>query len=189
MRAQGKTRMTATATKPAGWRIFWPLYVIGWGLLAAQAAINGPLSTAVSPNGILDHQVAGTAARVNEIQAAWAAAGALQLARWSMGVDLAFISFATVAGLFGAVLIFRDGQSAALRALAATAGAAMLVFGIADFTETISQIVQATSTGSDTLAALAASVNAIKIGAFLFGSVALIAALIWRGMGRRRAAA
>lgn len=174
--------MNATPTPRGGWRIFWSLYVIGWALLAAQAATNGRLATAASPRGILDHQVAGTAARVDEIQSAWATAGTLSFARLSMGVDLLFIGFATVAGVFGAVLIFRDGRSAALRAVGAVAGAAMLVFGLADYTETISQVVQVVSAGSDPLAALAASVNAIKIGAFLFGSVALIIALIWRGM-------
>jgi hypothetical protein len=70
---------------------FWRYWLGGLLLLAFMAALNPYLANAVAPWAILDHQTAGSAARVDAIQFAWARDGVLNLARFSMAIDLLFI--------------------------------------------------------------------------------------------------
>lgn len=161
-----------------GWRTFWVLFAAGWALFAFLAGTNGQMVTPVSPGGILDHQVAATAARVDEIQGAWAQAGNLSFARLSIGLDLVFIGVLTVAGVIGGVRIARARQGAILKGIGWLTAVGFLVFGGADYTETISQFIQVMSHGIDPLAQLAATANKPKIIAFLVGHAALIVGLI-----------
>jgi hypothetical protein len=160
------------------WRLFWSLFGLGWGLFAFLVATNGQMVTPVSATGIVDHQVAGSAARVDEIQGAWAAAGRLDFARLSIGVDLLFIGVLTVAGIVGGVAITRAARGPVLRVVGQVAALAFLVFGVADYAETIAQFVQVMSAGDDGLAGLARTANTPKVFAFLGGHVLLIAGLV-----------
>lgn len=173
-------------TTPGGWRLFWGLFALGWALFAFLAATNGQMVTAASPGGILDHQVAGTAARVDEIQGAWAAAGKLGFARLSIGVDLLFIGVLSVAGVIGGVKIARAANGPLLRGAGWLTALAFLVFCGADYAETIAQFIQAMSgRGIDALAQLAAAVNPPKVAAFLAGHGLLLAGLIGLRVARR----
>ncbi|MDX2234046.1 MAG: hypothetical protein NW200_06070 [Hyphomonadaceae bacterium] len=167
---------------------FWLLFAVGWALFAVLALTNGGLVTAASPGGVLDHQVAGSAARVDEIQAAWRAAGALPAAQFAIGLDLAFIGVLTAAGTIGGVRIAQGASGPVVRALGAFAAVAFLAFGLADYAETIAQFVQVNAAGDDDLARLAATANPPKITAFLAAHVALAGGLAGRWLARRRAA-
>jgi hypothetical protein len=177
--------MSESAKKP-NWRLFWSLFVVGWGLFAFLAATNGQMVTPVSPGGILDHQVAGTAARVDEIQGAWAAAGTLTFARLSMGVDLLFIGVLSIAGVTGGVAVARAARGPILRAIGWLAAAAFLIFCGTDYTETLSQFTQAWSQGIEPLARLAKTVNPPKVLAFLAGHGLLFAGLLGVMVLRKR---
>ncbi len=177
--------MAAARTKH-GLGLFWGLFALGWTLLALLVALNALVITDASPGGIPDHQVAGTAARVNEIQAAWAGAGAMDYARLGIGLDLVFIGVLTAAGVIGGVRIAQGAAGPVLRALGAFTAVAFLAFGGADYTETIAQFVQVNTRGDDALAALAAAANAPKLSAFLVAHVALAAGLAARFITRNR---
>lgn len=179
--------MAARARRGLG--LFWGMFAAGWALLAVLAAANALMVTDVSPGGILDHQVAGTASRVNEIQDAWAAAGAMDSARFAIALDLVFIGVLTAAGVIGGVRLAQDAAGPVLRALGAFTAVAFLAFGAADYAETIAQFVQLTARGDDALAALAAAANAPKLSAFLVAHVALAAGLAARFIARNRAPA
>lgn len=174
-------------TTKTSWRPFWIPFAAGWALFVFMASTNSRLATAASPNGILDHQSAGTAARVDEIQHAWAAAGSLGFAQLSMGLDLVFIGLVTIGALVACALIWRRA-SGALKLFAGLTALAWLAFGATDYTETIAQVVQAHSAGADNLAGLAASVGLVKSVSFVAGNVALIAALLWHRATVRKAA-
>jgi len=160
------------------WRPFWILFGLGWALFAFLVATNGQMVTDASPRGILDHQVAGSAARIDEIQRAWADSGKLDFARLSMGVDLVFIGVLSVAGVVGGVRIAGAAKGPILRRFGWLTTLPFLVFGATDYAETLSQFVQVMSQGSDVLAQVAAAVNQTKVVSFLAGNTALIAGLI-----------
>lgn len=172
---------------PASTRAFWILYVVAWALFAVLVGTNGQMVTEASPNGILDHQVAGTAARVKEIQDAWAAAGSLDAARMSMGLDLVYIGVLTAAGVTGGRYVARASGNALAGGLGWLTLVAFLVFGAADYAETISQIIQALNQPDDTLAHVAQTANGPKGLAFLAGHVLLGMGLLGAGLTRGKA--
>jgi hypothetical protein len=137
--------------------------------------------------GISDHQVAGTAAKIDAIQNAWQAAGVLLIARASMAIDLLFIGVYSWGAWNGGKLM-RGDASPGVRRIGRLVMAAALVFLITDYTETLCQFVQVMQmTGSDALAAAAATVQPIKSLAWLVTFVGLLAALFLRRMARRSA--
>lgn len=170
------------------WGLFWVLFAAGWGLFVFLAATNVQMVTPVSPGGILDHQVAATAARVDEIQGAWSRAGKLPFARLSIGMDLVFIGVLTVAGVIGGVRIARARSGPVLKNIGWLTSVGFLVFGGADYLETISQFIQVMSHGIEPLAQLAVTANKLKIIAFLVGHAALIVGLIGVFLTREKAA-
>lgn len=176
------------ADRTPKWGLFWGLFALGWALFAFLVATNGMMATETSPRGILDHQVAGTAAKVDAIQAAWAHAGHLEFARMSMATDLVFIGVLTTAGLIGGAQIAGAANGALVRLLGWITAGAFLVYGLADYLETIPQLVQAMSRGSDSLAQLAATANRPKVIGFLLGHLALAAGLAGVWLGRPKAA-
>ncbi len=177
----------ADATGKAQWRLFWIFYVIGWAVFAYIAVTNGTLATAESPGGILDHQAAATASRVERIHAAWKAKDVFDFAALSMTLDLVFITFATIAGVIGGYLIARAGG---LRGLLGWATLFLwIVFGACDYIETTCQLVQVLQdAGKDELAGLAATVRPPKMVTFVAGTLALWAGLAWTGMAARKKA-
>ena len=73
-------------------RRFWRFWLGGLLLLALMIAMNPLFANEVSPWGIRDHQSAGTALRVDAIQAAWQAAGVMGWARLGIAIDLVYIA-------------------------------------------------------------------------------------------------
>ncbi|MDZ7587765.1 MAG: hypothetical protein U5J78_00830 [Parasphingorhabdus sp.] len=168
------------------WPVFWLLWLGGLAALMVLIFTNSALVTTASPGGILDHQAAGSAARVNAIQLAWADAGKSVVARWSMIGDLLFITLYSIGGIIGGRLIWRDGFAPRLKKLALIAILVFALFGLADYTETLAQLAQLLQgEGSDFLSALAALARPAKMLFFVAATLLLILILIWRAIERR----
>lgn len=163
------------------WRNFWIFWGGGMALFLYLVATGGVLETAVAPGGIFDHQSALTGERVDAIQQSWAAAGVLDTARWGMIADLVFITLYMSGGIIGGRLIWQRAQSPTLKKVGLLCVLSYFLFGLTDYIETICQLVQlAREQGSDILAATAAMARPVKTMAWIVGTVAMIAALIWR---------
>ena len=168
-------------------RNFWRFWLGGLLILAAMIAMNPWFVTDVSPWGIRDHQSAGSAARVDAIQAAWQAAGVLGQARLGIAIDLVYIAVYSFGAYCGGRL-FAQSQNVSLRRLGWIIVAAAVVVGIADYAETICQFIQVMQfKGSDLLASIAATAQPIKTTAFLVSFFGLLTALLIRRMTRRSA--
>ena len=159
-------------------RRFWTFWLSGIMLLAAQIVMNVWLVTDAAPLGMSDHQAAGNAARVDIIHAGWAASGVMDLAIYSMELDLIFIGVYA----WGA---FAGGR---MFATAARLGKVIMVaavgFAVADYAETISQLIQAAVTGGhDMLSGVAAIARPVKMILFLvtfFGVLIGLAIRSWK---------
>jgi len=168
-------------------RRFWRFWLGGLLLLALMIAMNPMFANEISPWGIRDHQSAGTAARIDAIQAAWQAAGVMGWARLGMAIDLVYIGVYSF-GAFCGGRLFAQSKQPGLRRVGSVVVVAAIVVGIADYAETICQFIQAmTMTGSDLLAGIAATAQPIKSVAFLTTFFGLLAALFLRRMARRAA--
>jgi hypothetical protein len=166
---------------------FWRFWLSGLLILAIMIAMNPWFSNEVSPWGIRDHQSAGTAIRIDEIQAAWQAAGVMNLARLGIAIDLVYIAVYSFGAYCGGRLFAQSAQPY-LRRLGWVIVAAAIILGVADYAETICQFVQAmTFRGSDSLAGIAATAQPIKSTAFLTSFAGLLAALGLRRMANRNA--
>jgi hypothetical protein len=166
---------------------FWRYWLGGLLILAIMIAMNPWFTNDVSPWGIRDHQSAGTALRVDAIQAAWQATGVMDLARFGIALDLIYIGVYSFGAYCGGRL-FAQSERPALRRLGWIIIAAAVVVGVADYAETICQFVQAmTFKGDDMLASIAATAQPIKSTAFLTTFIGLLAALLFRRMARRAA--
>jgi hypothetical protein len=166
---------------------FWRFWLGGLLILAIMIAMNPWFSNAVSPWGIRDHQSAATALRVDAIQTAWHAAGVMDLARFGIALDLIYIGVYSFGAYCGGRL-FAQSDRPSLRRLGWIIVAAAMVVGVADYTETVCQFVQAmTFKGDDMLASIAATAQPVKSIAFLTTFVGLLAALGLRRMVRRNA--
>ena len=168
-------------------RRFWRFWLGGLLILAVMIAMNPWFTNPVSPWGIRDHQSAGTAIRVDAIQAAWEAAGVMNLARLGIAIDLIYIGIYSFGAYCGGRL-FAQSPQPSLRRLGWIIVAAAVTVGVADYLETVCQFVQAMSfRGSDLLARVAATAQPIKSLAFLTSFFGLLAALFLRRMARRNA--
>jgi hypothetical protein len=168
-------------------RRFWRFWLGGLLILAIMIAMNPWFSNPVSPWGIRDHQSAGTAIRVDAIQAAWQADGVMNLARLGIAIDLIYIGIYSF-GAYSGGRLFAQSARLHIRRLGWVIVAAALIVGAADYIETICQFVQAlTFEGSDLLAGIAATAQPIKSTAFLVTFLGLLAALFLRRMARRTA--
>lgn len=168
-------------------RRFWRYWLGGLLILAVMIAMNPWFSNDVSPWGIRDHQSAATAIRVDAIQAAWQAAGVMNLARLGIAIDLIYIGVYSFGAYCGGRL-FAQSARAHIRRLGWVVIAAALIVGVADYAETICQFVQAlTFKGNDVLAGIAATAQPIKSAAFLVSFFGLLAALFLRRMASRTA--
>ncbi|MFN3619581.1 hypothetical protein [Sphingorhabdus sp.] len=148
-------------------RRFWTFWLSGILLLAALIVMNMWLVTDISPLGISDHQAAGSAARVDAIHAGWAAANVVDLAIYSMELDLIFIGVYAW-GAFNGGRMFAASPHATLARLGKIIIFAAVGFAITDYAETISQLIQTAGTGGDdTLAGIAATLRPVKMILFL----------------------
>jgi hypothetical protein len=166
---------------------FWRYWLSGLLILAVMIAMNPWFANEVSPWGIRDHQSGGTALRIDAIQAAWQAAGVMNLARIGIAMDLVYIGIYSLGAYCGGRL-FAQSERAYLRRLGWVIVFAAIVLGIADYAETICQFIQAIRfRGDDMLARIAAFAQPIKSTAFLTSFVGLLAALLLRRMARKGA--
>ncbi len=161
------------------------LWLYGLVAFAIVIAVGIPLGIEQVPGGILDHQSAGTAERVDQIQAAWAAAGLRTTAIIAMAGDLIFI------GIYGwgsyvAGRSFSHIGPGLLRAIGLLVMAAAIVFLITDYLETTLQIIQLLrDQGSDWMAGTAATARPIKAAAWIVTFVGVIAGyLTWKFSAR-----
>lgn len=163
------------------WRNFWIFWGGGLAVFGILIATSGPLMTDVAPQGILDHQSAGTAERVNAIHQSWAAIDRMNFAKWSMIGDILFITLYMSGGIIGGRLIWQQAKSPTLKKVGLLCVLTYFLFGLTDYVETISQLVQLVrDQGSDILAGTAELARPVKTIAWITGTVAMIAALIWR---------
>jgi uncharacterized membrane protein YfcA len=166
---------------------FWRYWLGGLLLLAIMIATNAWFVTDVSPWGIRDHQAAGTAARIDAIQAAWAAAGVMNWARVSIALDLIYIAVYSFGAYCGGRLFAQSG-SASLRRIGWVVTVCAIIVCLADYAETICQFIQAMQfKGNDVLAKIAATAQPVKSVTFLTTFIGLLAALFFRRMARRTA--
>lgn len=168
------------------WRNFWIFWLSGLTIFIGLVATGGSLFTEVAPGGILDHQSAGSAERVNAIQQSWAAAGLLNVAKWAMIGDLIFIGLYMSGGIIGGRLLWHEAHSPSLKKLGLFMVLIYFLFGLFDYVETVSQIAQLLQQqGSDLLSGIAATARPPKIITWIIGTIGMIAALIWRTRERR----
>lgn len=164
-------------------RRFWTFWLFGILLLAAQIVMNVWLVTEASPLGISDHQAAGNAARVDIIHAGWAASGVMDLAIYSMELDLVFIGVYAW-GAFAGGRMFAAAPHAMLARLGKVIIVAAVGFAITDYAETMSQLIQAAVTGGhDMLSGVAATARPVKMILFLvtfFGVLIGLAIRSWK---------
>jgi hypothetical protein len=152
-----------------------------WGLLAfviviaLSMAVTHPESVTL---GIAEHQAAGSAARVDEIQDQWREGSVRTLAIVAMLGDLVFIGiYGWGSWLAGRSFMAMRGSARMLGILIAISA---IIFLVTDYTETILQVVQLLSQqGSDWMAAVAATVRPVKILAWIatFGGVLMALAI------------
>lgn len=164
-------------------RRFWTFWLLGILLLAAQVVMNVWLTTDAAPLGISDHQAAGTAARVNIIHAGWVASDVMDLAIYSMELDLIFIAVYAW-GAFAGGRMFAASSHPMLARLGKVIIAAAIGFAITDYVETISQLTQAALIGGhDMLAGVAATARPVKMILFMvtfFGVLIGLAIRNWK---------
>lgn len=164
-------------------RRFWTFWLSGILLLAVQIVMNVWLVTEATPLGMGDYQAAGNAARVNYIHAAWAASGVMDLAIYSMELDLIFIGIYAW-GAFAGGRMFAAAPHPMLARLGKVIMVAAIGFAITDYAETISQLIQAAFTGGhELLSGVAATARPIKTILFLvtfFGVLVGLAIRSWK---------
>ena len=168
-------------------RRFWTFWLSGIMLLTAQIVMNVWLVTEAAPLGISDHQAAGNAARVDIIHASWTAAGVMDLAIYSMELDLIFIGVYAW-GAFAGWRMFAAAPHAMLTRLGKVIMVAAAGFAVADYAETISQLIQvAVVGGHDMLSGIAATARPIKTILFMVTFFGVLVSLAIRSSKRRAA--
>lgn len=154
---------------------FW---LIGLGVFLLVMAASASVTQGDVTFGIVDHQAAATAQKVDEIQTQWREGGVRNLAIIAVLCDLGWIWIYAL-GSFLAGREFATKRQGVLRAIGFMVSAAAILFAVTDYTETISQFIQLLDDkGSDNLAAIAATLQPIKIVAFLATFFLLILALL-----------
>jgi len=156
---------------------FWRYWLGGLMLFACLIVIGTQLRVEGAPGGIGDHQAAGTAFAIDQIQTAWQREGLLDIAKLAMTLDLVFIGIYSLGALMGG-LLFRQHASSPLRKLGSLIAFAAVVFFVTDYAETICQFIQLMKfEGNDTLAGIAAFVRPTKMIAFIVTFIGLLIAL------------
>ncbi len=158
-------------------RRFWIGGIILFGFIVI---LNFALITDVSPSGIGDHQGAGSADKINEIQYAWKDKGVLFYAYLGIAIDLMFIGIYSLGAFCGGILLRYD-DSIMIKRVGSLVIAGAILFFITDYVETILQAIQLFSMqGHDDLAYIAASVRPAKTIAFLVTIVGLLSTILYR---------
>ncbi|APG62772.1 hypothetical protein LPB140_08205 [Sphingorhabdus lutea] len=150
------------------------LWLIGIILLSMMIFLNRHIVNDITIGGIMDHQLATNAARVNEIQDSWMINGQLDMARLSMAIDLFFIAIYSM-GAFGAGRVLSKKSSALYVKLGWLIMFSAAIFCLTDYAETICQNIQIWQMGGDDkMAKLAANMQIPKNIAFLISLIGII---------------
>ena len=166
-------------------RKFWLFWIGGLVLFALARIPHAPLAIDAVPGGILDHQAAGSAAVVDQIQAAWRVAGLRDTAIFAMCHDLVFIGIYGMGSYWGGRLFMADASRAKLVLLGKIIAQTAIVFLVTDYVETVLQLIQLLQErGINWMATTAAVMQPIKIAAWVITFVGTISALIARRMTR-----
>lgn len=154
------------------------VWLAGLAAFAMAIALGAPLAIEGVPQGILDHQAAGSAAEVNRIQGLWQAAGLTPTARNSMIADLVFIGIFGTGCVLGG-LYYRSARAPWLKLIGYLALGSGIVFLATDYAETIVQFIQLSSgQGTETLARLAAFCQPIKVASWIAAFLSILLGLI-----------
>jgi len=154
------------------------MWLTGLVVFLAVIAVTNMVEQGDVTLGIIDHQAAGTAQRVDEIQTQWRENGVRNLAIIAVIADLAWIWIYAL-GSFLAGRGFATRRQGALRAMGLLICASAIVFGITDYTETTLQFIQLfNDKGNDAMAGIAATVQPIKVAAFIVSFAGIIIALV-----------
>jgi hypothetical protein len=142
-------------------------FVMIWtgGLVAFAVTLwlHLPLTLETVPQGIVDHQIAGNASRVDYVQSQWVAAGVYRTALTAMASDIAFILLYGLGSLLGGLYFRRHGQGT-LRMIGNALSLSAVMFLVSDLTETALQIQQLVAAkGDDAKAAVAAAMHYPKL--------------------------
>lgn len=158
---------------------FKKFWIGGISIFVLLVLLNPFLITNVSPAGIIDHQIAGNADKVDAIQHAWLASGAISWAKIGMIGDLLFIGVYAFGAFCGGILLGHDGRKV-VRRLGSLIIVSAILFCFTDYLETIAQVIQLfMMSGNDSLASIAAAVNPFKTAAFLITLIGLLGVIIW----------
>ena len=165
-------------------------FLIVWigGLVAFAVALllHLPLTIETVPAGIVDHQTAQTAARVDFIQREWADAGVYRNAFTAMVSDCVFIVLYSLGSVL-AGLYFLRAKHRSLRIVGVATLVAAIVFFASDMTETVLQIQQLVAAkGDDGKAAMAAAMHVPKLASWIACFILPLGGLILE-RGKRRA--
>lgn len=165
---------------------FW---LIGVGVFLVVIAVSSLIEQSGATFGIVDHQSAGSAERVNEIQAQWHEQGVHGHAIAAMAFDLGWIWIYAL-GSFVAGRGFATKHQGILGTIGLLICGAAVVFAITDYAETISQFIQLLrESGSDTLAGVAAVMQPIKMLAFVVTFLGVVFAAAFERYGPHKASA
>lgn len=166
-------------------RAFLAWWLGGLVLFAFVLWLHAPLAIEAVPGGIGDHQAAGTAEEVDRIQREWRLAGMNNRAGIAMISDLVFIGVYAIGSFLGGRMLRASGGGV-LRLIGDAVIAGAIVFGVTDYIETICQFVQLMQgRGSDALASTAATVQPVKIIAWIVTFVGILVGLaVRRFVGR-----
>ena len=157
-------------------------FVVVWlsGLVAFVVAISlhMPLTLASVPEGIVAHQTAGSAARVDYIQSEWALAGVYESAMVAMIADFFFIILFGLGSLMAGDYYRRHGKGW-LRTIGIVTAIAAVIFLASDLTETIMQFQQLRAgQGDDEMAALAKAMHYPKLVTWIMCFILPLNALV-----------
>lgn len=163
---------------------FWRFWLGGLALFALAIVLGLLITRNGVTWGIIEHQSAGSAARVDEIQASWKAGGVRGIAIAAMLADLVFIGVYGFGSYLGGRLLARQPDTV-VRWVGAIATVAAGLFIVMDYTETILQFIQLVSDrGVDWMAQTAATVRPVKVAAWMTTFFAIIGGFairrIWR---------
>lgn len=165
-------------------KLRWWIY--GLIAFAIVIALSIPLQIATE-FGISEHQHAASAARVDEIQSAWQAGGVFELGLVSMLADLVFIGVYSLGAWVAGRSLAETGHAVS-KALGIASCICAVIFCVADYTETILQVIQMVrAAGSDWMAGTAATARPIKMAGFIISFFAILAGVIWQRRVRRSA--
>ncbi len=137
--------------------------------------------------GIVDHQIAGTAERVNEIQMQWRTSGMRWLAIAAMTGDLIFIGVYSL-GAWRAGRSISRISAPLLSVIGWIIAVAAVAFCFTDYVETILQFIQLVrEQGSDTLARTAAAMQGMKVASWIVTFVGVLLGLAIAHFSHKRA--